>query len=194
MIGPSTDLTPAAWVTESCRTEPWGRLVAMGPSGYEAYARLRFLPDPTAAGQEEGDVDPDVEDPRHEEPGALFRACATLAPFTATPDALHVALWEGWGLELELPRFHLHSPDVRGAMRSYWLFTAGSSDLSGWPHEPPAMVWPDDRAWFVAYDVDPHYAGVAGSREAIVALLADPSVDAVGADLLAEQPGYGRIS
>ncbi|MFY0405894.1 hypothetical protein [Solicola sp. PLA-1-18] len=165
MIRPSTDLTPAAWVAEAGRTEPWQRLVSTGPAGYEAYARLRFTDD---------------EDPRHDEPGALYRACATLAAFTTTPDDLHVALWEGWGLDLVAPRFHVRPPG-EVAMRSYWLFTAAVSDLPAWPHEPPAMVWPDDRAWFVAFDVDPPDAGIGGSREAVDALLADRLVDVVAA-------------
>jgi hypothetical protein len=42
----------------------------------------------------------------------------------------------------------------------------------------------------VAWDVDPHFAGIGGSRAAIDELLADQRVDVVAADPRAEQPSY----
>src|SRR5262245_1538655 len=43
------DASAAAWITSS--DLPWQQLVAFGPAGFQAYARLRFLPDPAYAGQ-----------------------------------------------------------------------------------------------------------------------------------------------
>jgi hypothetical protein len=43
-------------------------------------------------------------------------------------------------------------------------------------------------AWL--WDVDPHFAGIGGSRAAIDELLADQRVDVVEADPRAEQPSY----
>ena len=46
-----SDPSAAAWITSSKR--PWHQLVTFGPSGFDAYARLRFLPDPRYDGQPE---------------------------------------------------------------------------------------------------------------------------------------------
>ena len=52
----------------------------------------------------------------------------------------------------------------------------------GWqrPHRHPApqLVWPRDRAWVVATEIDWDSTIVAGSRALIDALLADPSLEA----------------
>lgn len=47
-----------------------------------------------------------------------------------------------------------------------------------------------DRAWCVASDVDPHWAGIGAPSDVIDALVADENLDAVRADPDAEQPRY----
>ncbi|WP_207344310.1 hypothetical protein [Arthrobacter sp. E3] len=42
---PSPDARPARWIMES--ELAYEQLVCFGPSGFPAYARLRFIPDPT---------------------------------------------------------------------------------------------------------------------------------------------------
>lgn len=93
-------------------------------------------------------------------------------------------------------------PKVVVPHRAYWLFRGSWADLGfwdaarGWPDRvrlhgtEPAFVWPADHAWCLADDVDPHWAGVAGSRQAIDALLADGRLDVVEADPLRPQPAY----
>src|SRR5699024_4341076 len=65
----------------------------------------------------------------------------------------------------------LGGPTVHHPHRSYHLFTGPLSDLGEWgadeiapgmPRRPmmPAFVWPGDRAWCIAADVDPHWAGI----------------------------------
>ena len=54
----------------------------------------------------------------------------------------------------------------------------------------PAFVWPADRTWCVAADIDPHWAGIGASVPAIKQLIADRRLDAVEADPTEEQPAY----
>lgn len=54
----------------------------------------------------------------------------------------------------------------------------------------PAFIWPADRAWFLANDVDPHWAGIGGSPRAINDLLDAAGLDIVLADPTTPQPAY----
>jgi hypothetical protein len=84
--------------------------------------------------------------------------------------------------------------------RSYFLFRGSLSNAGDWgvtgcswtgtkPYEP-AFIWPADRAWCVACDVDPHWAGIGADTAVITRLIADPRLDAVDADPSGEQPAY----
>lgn len=77
---PCSDLSAAGWITASDR--PWEQLVSFGPGGFPAYARLRFLPDPAYVGQEEGDLDIEIDDADDET--ALRVALETLTRQTGT--------------------------------------------------------------------------------------------------------------
>lgn len=74
---------------------------------------------------------------------------------------------------LELPdrRYHLWT----GALRSATAFR-------GLIDEPPSLVWPDDRSWFVAAPIYTREAAVAGPAELIDAVLASAVLDARRAD------------
>ncbi len=48
------DLSAADWIAHSDLR--WSQLVGFGPASFEAYARLRFLPDPVRPGQSENDA------------------------------------------------------------------------------------------------------------------------------------------
>lgn len=50
-----SDVSPAGWIVASAL--PWQQLVEFGPSGFAAYARLRYLPDPPYQGQRENEAD-----------------------------------------------------------------------------------------------------------------------------------------
>lgn len=71
--------------------------MAFGPSGFEAYARLRFLPDPAYPGQSENEVDRKGP-PEHE---LLRTALDLLSEHTRTPDDCYFCLWDGWGTDIE---------------------------------------------------------------------------------------------
>jgi hypothetical protein len=96
----------------------------------------------------------------------------------------------------------LLGPKVVVPHREYFLFRGPVSEVNDWgaaelwPGRPrpdlpnPAFAWPADRAWCVAKDVDPHWAGVGADADAIEALVDDPRFDAVRADPRADQPTY----
>lgn len=101
------------------------------------------------------------------------------------------------------PSVALPGPKVVVPHRAYVLLRGSLADVGDWggaaqtwlggpgAHTPdPAFVWPADRAWCVAHDVDPHWAGIGADVEAVEGLLADPRLDVVPADPGEEQPWY----
>lgn len=193
---PCNDLAAADWLIRS--DLPWVQLVTFGPAGFETYARLRFIPDPAHADQEEGDV---LIDGGHPSDLAQVQAALViLARHTTTPDDVYVAYWEGWGLDMFPPDVR-SAPRVRLPHRDYFLLQGRINELTPtaqhWPGHPnihmpghPAFVWPADRAWCVAVDVDPHWAGIGGSRAATRELMASTAVDVVAAEPDSVQPNY----
>lgn len=184
------DLAPARWLTGS--GTPFAQLVGFGPAGFEAYARLRFIADPVRAGQAETDVDlPEDHLPDHVQGQRAWRV---LEAFTTTPADCYVCVWEGFGGD-GLPPGVLEGPLVTVPHRRYVLFRAPLADLVGLRDDfgggrPPAFVWPADRSWCFACDVDPHWAGIGGSRAAVDALLDEPGLDVVPARPDEPQPAY----
>ncbi|GAA3579553.1 hypothetical protein GCM10022197_41360 [Microlunatus spumicola] len=186
----TSDTTGADWL--GATGAPWWQVVRFGPPVFEAYARLRYVPDPAFPGQREAEVDrpedlpPDLQQAR--------TALAVLSAFTSTPDDCWFAIWEGCSSSLELPPgLPLHALPHR----SYGLLRGALNDLADWEETvriqldaPPAFVWPADRSWCFASDVDPHYAGVGASEAAVRALLAAPGLDAVRAEPSGHQPTY----
>lgn len=83
------DLAAADWIVHS--DLPWQQLVGFGPAGFDAYARLRFLPDPALPGQSENDVEAEW---RTSQVPRLFEV---LAAHTTTPDSCYFCVWEGFG-------------------------------------------------------------------------------------------------
>jgi hypothetical protein len=217
------DIAAADWITHS-RLD-WRQLVAFGPGGFDAYARLRFLPDPAYHGQSENDAAASLW--RSRQLPILF---TLLGQHTSTPDDCHFCVWEGFtdlgsrtvhpdddirvapsapsGAEPALapevpdPPWVPRVPRVEVPNRAYWLFQGPLADVGrwesadGWPEQcslqqaEPAFVWPEDRAWLVANDVDPHWAGIGGTHALIEYLAADPRLDVVPADPGSEQPSY----
>ncbi|BCN59426.1 hypothetical protein GS979_21065 [Rhodococcus hoagii] len=187
------DRTVALWLERS--DEDWRHLAARGPRDFEKHARLRFIPDPSFPGQSEGDV--------RRAPGALSDnehlgvALAELTPSTATPDDCYFCIWEGW------PSFSGDDPMPKISIpnRAYFLFRGSLADVADWDSQvsellqdtvapTPAFVWPAN-AWCVTCDVDPHFATIGASADAIARLVADTRVDVVVDDPDTEPPYYG---
>jgi hypothetical protein len=185
--------------------------VEFGPPGFPAYARLRFIPDPVREGQDEADVDVDPDWPSERE--LLGRALQVLVHHTGTADECYFCVWDGWGAEWiievtalsppppELPMVEIgfdNPPRSKHPDRSYFLVRGEVSDFldpdAVWAEIPepvePAFVWPADHAWCVAFDVDPHYAGIGAATAAINELVRHPGLDIVRAIPDAHQPHY----
>lgn len=194
-LTPCSDLSRADWITTSAW--PWQRLVQFGPEGFQAYARLRSVPDPVFEGQSENDNA--AAEGALSEASQIRIAVSCLSGHTGTADDCYFAWWDGWGedvagfRQVALERSRLHVPN-----RSYFLFRGSLADLdrvstraeAGW-HPDPAFIWPADHAWCLAKDVDPHWAGIGATDAAIDELRADLQLDVVLADPESSQPSYG---
>ena len=89
----------------------------------------------------------------------------------------------------------MDGPRVRLPNRDFLLFAGPLADAGewgaagfapGWPPRrlsPPTLVWPADRAWFVASEIDLPWTGVAGSHRLVADLLQR------GFDLERAEPG-----
>ncbi|XVU29701.1 hypothetical protein ACQPZJ_22255 [Actinoplanes sp. CA-054009] len=178
-----TDLTAADWIATS--DADWHQLLTFGPGGFEAYARLRFIPDPVRPGQQEADYEGAPDEVSDTE--KLGFAAQALAGHTTTPGDCYFALWDGWGDEFPAPKVFLPG-------REYFLFRGPLTSFGDYgvraDFQPPAFVWPADHAWCLTADVDPHWAGVGATPSAIADLAADFRLDVVPADPSAAQPFY----
>lgn len=168
------DVSHADWW--ATRDEPWEVLATVGPSGFPAYAQVLA---PMAE-----------EDPRipllearegwNWDDQVLAAVLDVLGAHTSTPDDGCWCLWDGY-------RDHRPGPRVRIPHREYLLWRGPVTGIPDWGPEatssvaPPAAGWPADRAWFLAFDVDPCWLSVGGSRAAVDALVADPRVRALPA-------------
>lgn len=152
---------PGQWLLE--HDVGWSDLVRYGPPTFEVYVRVAF-------------EEPSAADERHGA-DALRHAIASLAAFTNTPGAGYAAVWEGWaGVPL------LHAPLVDVPERPMRLFRGPLDVLRDAPalawygsahgrfHEPQ-LVWPEDRVWCVACEVDEDIEFTVGcSEDAALAL------------------------
>ncbi|GGK94845.1 hypothetical protein [Mangrovihabitans endophyticus] len=183
------DTTAADWLAQA--STPAMQLITMGPAGFPAYARLRFIPDPSHPGQVEADVE--VPDDHPTDCALTGWALHRLAAFTATPGDCFFCVWDGYsdvklppeamdGAMVELP--HRRYALLRGPLRG---IDTWQDDIGGWP---PAFVWPYDRSWCFTSDVDPHWAGIGATRAAVDALLNDAELDVVRARPDEPQPTY----
>lgn len=175
------DTSSATWLTEDV-PDVHGAAVArrllIGPDGFEAYARVLTLPDPSFPGQSETDLDDEEFDAAVSDVELVGSIIDVMTG--STDDAeLCFLLWDGWPYS---PELLVDNPVDIAEIRRY-AFTQGTlQDWLSWVDAgaergfAPGFVWPTDRSWCIAYDTDSHFAGVGGSDEAIHRLLADPSL------------------
>lgn len=150
----SSAAAAAAWLLPSAQAD-WATFVRFGPPGFDCYVRVPF-----AAADDPGEAD------------AMADVLALLATASTTPDEAYAAVWEGWvggGTMPDAPRL-----DVLNRMML--LFTGSVTALRHAPSlawfgdtghwAEPHLLWPADRAWLVACDVDEEIGFTVGcSRE-----------------------------
>jgi len=131
--------------------------------------------------------------------------CDLLEAHTSTPQQCWFCLWDGYGqlqggaavAKLDVggaapvdeapqpPAFEpaiTHGPRVSIPGREYLLL---EGHLRGWGHffaewwESPNIIWPEDRAWCVATEIDLDSTYLGGSAELIESLVADDRFEAL---------------
>jgi hypothetical protein len=123
-----------------------------------------------------------------------------LTPHTTTPDRCWWCVWDGYAqlhgspavggvtstgragfVPPTAPGEVLAGPRVSVPQRSYFLLTGTLADVGDlfehlW-QQSPNVWWPDDRAWFVATEIDFAWTYVGGTTAAIDAVLAEPKLE-----------------
>lgn len=137
-------------------------------------------------GYQHGETQPGLWDrppPEGSLPAPQGRQLAELlAPRTGAPDRCWFGVWDGWGGAVIRTD---GVPTVALPARPTLLFSgplsaaATSFTTRSWHHQSASVWWPDDRAWFVATEVDLMATYVGGSAACIAALVADDRLEAL---------------
>ena len=105
--------------------------------------------------------------------------------------------------EPAFPRAVLESPKLRLPGRDHLVFRGSLASVLGlgrhnayglFERRSPDLLWPDDRGWYIATDVDLEFGYVGGSKALIAHLLEDPRLAAVALhadDALVEEDNAG---
>ena len=197
MLFPCSDQEAAKWITTG--VEHWWNLVTLGPPGFPAYARLRFIPDPTYEGQPENDAT--RWNDTLSDNDQLRITVGTLLPPTSSSTEGYLLIWDGWGGD-SFPDRVLRTSHVVVPNREYYLcrvslqdFVSGAIEDS-WQTETghtmphPAFIWPSDQSWCITSDVDPHWAGIGAEKALIDPLLTEPRLDIVRVEPNQKVPFY----
>lgn len=141
---PAASTEAANWLLAS--DADWWDLVRYGPPGFDTYVRIAINPDPHGT-EHEGEA------------RGLRLALGVLARYTSTPVVAYAAIWEGWTSLLPIPT----APRVHIPNREMLLFTGPVDVMRDAPglawgdaetYQEPHLVWPKDRRWCVAFEVD----------------------------------------
>lgn len=188
------DVGDARWLLPDADHAAAETALWFGPAGFEACARVLQLPDPAFDRQAEAELADEVLD---EAPGDVELVTGVVDALGSSSDDLCFALWDGYPYRPPLAaksRFDL------AGLRQYALAAGTVDDWARWvddapePHGrafPPAFVWPADRSWCLAFDVDAHFAGVGGSAAAVARLLDAEGLRTVPATYGSRPPLYG---
>ena len=172
------DVSHGDWF--ALRNEHWVQLCTSGPTGFQRYARLFHDPAGIDADQEE------LQNFEDQPPRELLAPLLdVLARHTTTPDDVLVAIWDGYGV---MPDRLRSVPTVDLRRRKYLLLRGSLHDVSRWVAgtdrdapdytDHPNLMWPGDRAWFVASEIDMPWTSIGGSQDLINEVLVGPGLDA----------------
>jgi hypothetical protein len=127
--------------------------------------------------------------------------CSVLSEHTATPEACLLGLWYGYGfidggwltvgypvdsgrvggVIRDPPAFSRDRPTLVLPAREYFLFRGpidAALEMSTRWDQSPNLFWPEDRAWFMASEIDFDSTVIGGSSELAQALLTAPELEA----------------
>ena len=146
-VQPAESTAPAEWLLGR---DDWWDLIRFGPSRFECYVRIAFEAND---GRTQMPASPEDEEP------ALRQAITLLAEHTSTPDNAVVAIWEGWTQGPEPRAPELAIPNRRMLLFTGPLALMRDAPALAWDHrgrvlQEPHLVWPDDRSWVLACEVD----------------------------------------
>lgn len=130
-----------------------------------------------------------------------------LTDHTGTPESvyfgmstIHSGVFEEWPDAPQHEQTHRQWVILKGSLAAidqialssrhgfnFVLYSAGQEPPPDEPaerfrREPPSLIWPEDRAWFVASEVDFDSTLIGGSRALIDALLASPDLEVLEVD------------
>jgi len=154
----------------------WDAVAAWSGRTIHALAQGESLSDPVRAA---GRLPPHAAPPDTNglDPDGLAALCDVLAAHTRTPTDCFIGVWDGYGWPVET----WTGPDVLDLENRSYLVRRGPLALAldiGWSVSPdrrqvlpPNIVWPADRAWFVASDTDLDSTYLGGSATLIQMLL-----------------------
>ena len=161
----------------------WATVAAWSGRTIHALAQWEPLSDPSMA----TDPVPPFEAPPDKDgldPDGLAALCDALAVHTRTPDDCFIGVWEGYSRPVE----EWAGSDVLDLENRAYLVRRGPLALAldiGWSPvpdrrhvRPPNIMWPADRAWFVASDTDLDSTYLGGSAALIEALLEHSGLEA----------------
>ena len=135
------------------------------------------------------------------EPNVLSVLCAVLGEHTVTPEACVLGVWYGYGFidggwvtvgypvasgrvgghRRVPPAFSRDRPTLVLPIREYFLFRGpvdAALEMSSRWGQSPNLFWPEDRAWFMASEIDFDSTVIGGTSELARALLTEPELDA----------------
>jgi hypothetical protein len=160
-------------------------------SGGTVHAGAEFVP--MARGTRQASAPPPhAADPVNGAPPAatVDAVIDVLARHTASPERCLFGLWEGWGwidwmaddlraaARLEVPNraYLLFEGPLEAVDQIAWRFNRDPDQAL--TRGAPNLIWPADRSWFVASEVDLDSTFVGGSKSLIDDLLADSRLEA----------------
>lgn len=185
VLRPEPDVTHADWFAQ--RDESWVQLCTAGPRGFEGSVRVFHAP-ADVRGKDVQGFEGDL--PREQ----LLPLLDLLSRHTSTPGDCFFALWDGYGVPSSLARVRIPNRDYllyRGQIDDADLGASGEGRLWGVPMNSPNLMWPRDRSWFAATEVDQPWSAIGGSQALIDEVLAHPGLDAEPF-LPSDHPPYWR--
>jgi hypothetical protein len=123
------------------------------------------------------------------ESGSLSFLLSHLADKTSAPKEILMLIWTGYGGMSETVGLPLEISEALTNSGRRYVLCPGAIDFSEKEFKqtlgeyPPTFWWPADRTWFVICDLDASSTYVGGSKELIVQILGDPSLEAFPTNL-----------